>query len=84
MLSAGLNFVVQLVLYSSAQLLDRHQIYLSDMTGGQTVFWEVYRSVKKIKFHLKLYLIPERKVGINSNNPPKSEVRNLCFETLSV
>ena len=41
MLSVGLNFVVQLVLYSSAQLLDRHQIYLSDMTGGQTVFWEV-------------------------------------------
>ena len=57
---------------------------LSDMTGGPTVFREVDRSVKQIKFHLKSYLISDRKTGINSNNQPKSEVRNLYFETLSV
>ena len=54
------------------------------MTGRQTVFREVDRSVKQMKFHLTSYLIPDRKAGINSNNLPKSEVRNLCFETLSV
>ena len=54
------------------------------MTGGPTVFWKVDRSVKKIKFHLKSYFIPDRKTGINSNNLPKLEVRNLCFVTLSV
>ena len=73
LLSVGLNFVVQSVLYSGAKLLNRNQIYLSDMTGGQTVFREGDRSVKQIKFHLKLYLIPDRKAGINSNNLPKSE-----------
>ena len=71
-------------LYSGALLSDRNQIYPSDMTGGLTVFREVDRSVEKIKFHLKSYLIPDRKTGINSNNVPKLEVRNLCFETLSV
>ena len=40
-----LNFVVQLVLYSGAHLSGRHQIYLTDMTGGPTVFQEVDRSV---------------------------------------
>ena len=37
-----------------------------------TVFQEVDRSVKQIKFHLKSYLMPDRKMGINSNNLPKS------------
>ena len=57
---------------------------LPDMTGGPTVFRKVDRSVKQIKFHLKSYLISDRKTGINSNNLPKPEVRNLCFETFSV
>ena len=53
------------------------------MIGGPTIS-EVDRSVKQIKFHIKSYLTPERKTGINSNDLPKSEVRNLGFETLSV
>ena len=43
---------------------------LPDMTDGPTVFREVDRSVKQIKFHLKSYLILDRKTGINSNNLP--------------
>ena len=57
---------------------------LPDMTGGTTVFLEVDSSVKQIQFHLKLYLIPARKTGKNSNNLPQSKVRNLCCDTLSV
>ena len=38
---------------------------LPDMTGGPTVFGEDDRSGKQIKFHLKSYLIQDRKTGIN-------------------
>ena len=70
MLSELLNFVVQSVLYSGAYLSN-----LPDMTGGPMVFREVDRSVKQVKS----YLVPDTKTGINSNNLPKSDKRNLCF-----
>ena len=57
---------------------------LPDMAGEPTVFQKVDRSVKQMKFHLKSYLILDRKTDINPNNLPKSKVRNLCFETLSM
>ena len=63
-------------------LSDRHQIYL--LTRGPMVFPEVDRSVKQIKFHLKSLPLQDRKTGINSNNLPSSEGRNLSFATLSV
>ena len=49
MLSVQPNFASQSVLYS---LSDCHQIY--DMTRGPTVFREVDRPGKQVKFHLKL------------------------------
>ena len=57
---------------------------LPDMTCGPTVYRKVDRSIKQVKFHLKSYHIPGRRRGINNNKLPKSQVRNLCFETLSL
>ena len=78
MLSVRLNFVVQSVLYSGTAVIWCSAIRpLSKPVrhnGEMTVFWEVDRSVMQIKFHLKSYLIPDR----------KTEERNLCFETLSI